>query len=349
MYAGRRGSVVLVLVALVCTLLISIVSAAYAADLEYVGSWGTFNGPRGIDRDAAGNLYVADMDNHRVQKLDSSGNVLASWGSLGSGPAQLNSPRDVALDSAGNIYVADYNNHRVVKLSPTGTYLSQLGTGSAGTADGVFNSPVAVAVDSAGDVYVADYLNHRIQKFSGSGTFISKWGGTIPVTTSSADGRFHFPRDIVVGPEGVYVPEHGNHRVQQFTTSGVFVRKWGTLGSAVGQFDSPRGVAIGPGGNVFIADFNNNRVQEFTSSGVFVSQIGAGAFNGPVALVFGPEGQMYVVDQNANRVQVWSAPTPPPVVSTGASSAWSLVALAFMGIFVAGAYGARSRFNQGAR
>jgi len=75
---------------------------------------GQFNFPRGIAIDSAGNLYVADSTNHRIQVFDTSGTFLTKWGSLGIGEGEFNNPVGIAESS---IYVADFNNHRIQKFS----------------------------------------------------------------------------------------------------------------------------------------------------------------------------------------------------------------------------------------
>ncbi|MCV0411499.1 6-bladed beta-propeller [Nitrosarchaeum sp.] len=81
------------------------------------GSSGTGNGqfkaPEDVALDASGNIYVADTNNNRIQKFDSSGTYLSQFGSSGNKNGQFRSPEDVALDASGNIYVADTNNHRI--------------------------------------------------------------------------------------------------------------------------------------------------------------------------------------------------------------------------------------------
>ena len=63
---------------------------------------GQFDSPWGVAVDAAGNVYVADYSNHRIQKFTSTGTFLAKWGSLGSGDGQFSSPIGVAMDASGN-------------------------------------------------------------------------------------------------------------------------------------------------------------------------------------------------------------------------------------------------------
>ena len=85
--------------------------------------------PQGMALDAAGNLYFADIGNHRIRKVDASGimrTIAGTGGAYGGfggdgGPAlqaMLFSPRGMAADKAGNLYIADIGNHRIRRLTP---------------------------------------------------------------------------------------------------------------------------------------------------------------------------------------------------------------------------------------
>ncbi len=134
------------------------------------GSNGTGNGqfsdPEGIAIDSAGNVYVAEYYNNRIQKFSSDGTFITSWGSEGTGNGQFSSPYDVAIDSAGNVYVADSDNNRIQKFSSDGTFITAWG--SEGTGNGQFSDPYGIAIDSAGNVYVSEEGNDRIQVFAPS-------------------------------------------------------------------------------------------------------------------------------------------------------------------------------------
>ena len=114
-----------------------------------VGRWG-FGGdggpatrahlaaPSDVAVDAAGNLYIADENNHRIRKVDSTGIITTiagsgDWGFAGDGgpavEARFDRPRGVAVDAAGNVYIADHGNHRIRRVDPSGTITTIAGRG----------------------------------------------------------------------------------------------------------------------------------------------------------------------------------------------------------------------------
>lgn len=90
-----------------------------------------------------------------------------------------------------------------------------------------------------------------------------------------------------------------NHRIQVFTEAGDFVRKWGTFGSAPGQFFNPIGVTLDLSQNLYVADQGNQRIQEFTGDGTFLKQWGSG-FN-PTGVATDSANNVYVTEQFDHR------------------------------------------------
>ena len=141
------------------------------------GSGAQFYRPVGVVVDAQGNVFVADLFNHKIRKITPSGGVTTIAGSTygfadgSASSAKFAFPAGLALDKEGNLYVADSENHRIRKITPAGIVSTFAGTGTSGTNDGVadvsqFSAPREVDVDAAGNVYVVDAGSHRIRRIN---------------------------------------------------------------------------------------------------------------------------------------------------------------------------------------
>ncbi|MEV8017279.1 RICIN domain-containing protein [Streptomyces sp. NPDC086554] len=136
--------------------------------------------PHGVAVDGAGNLYIADANNHRVRKVTVDGTIstVAGTGTAGFGgddgpaaSAQLNVPLAVVVDSTGTLYVSEYSNHRIRKITTDGTISTVAGTGTAGfggddgpAASAQLKHPRGLAVDCVDTLYITDRENHRVRK-----------------------------------------------------------------------------------------------------------------------------------------------------------------------------------------
>jgi DNA-binding beta-propeller fold protein YncE len=278
------------------------------------GSYGTaagqFNAPKDIAFDAAGNVFVADQTNYRIQSFTSTGDFITSWGS----GHFTNKIFGVAVDpNSGYVYVADTQAQEIEKFTTDGTFITKWG--SYGSGNGQFRTPSRVAVDGSGNVYVADTDNHRIQKFTESGAFITKWG-----SYGTGNGQFNRPFGLAIdASNNVYVVDMNNHRIQKFTESGAFITKWGSHGSGHGQFKLPRGAAVDGNGDVYVADTDNHRIQKFTESGSFITKWGSGVagsaqgqFHRPTEVGIGESDDLYVADWLNHRIQRFGEPPVPP-------------------------------------
>ena len=156
----RKSAIAGVLLLLVAVLAVPV---AAAEEYVFVDKWGTYGSvegqllyPVGVAVDSAGNVYVTDQSNHRIQKYDSSGNFLDQLGSYGTDDGQFNYPSDVVVDSANNIYVVEHQNARVQKFDANGNFLTKWG--SWGANDGQCELPLP---EGRGFLLHGQYLHHR--------------------------------------------------------------------------------------------------------------------------------------------------------------------------------------------
>ncbi len=167
--------------------------------------------PGGVDAAPGGLFFVADRGHDRIAVVTAAGTILRTFGTRGSGPAELDGPADVAVDAARNrVYVVDHGNRRLAVYNLAGTPLEHWG--QAGPSEGFVPYAVAVA-PASGDVYVLSRLPWgRIERFSQDGVWKSGFGETGP-----GSGAFQWPEDIAVDPSGrVLVADTNNDRIQIF-------------------------------------------------------------------------------------------------------------------------------------
>jgi DNA-binding beta-propeller fold protein YncE len=270
---------------------------------------GEFMHPSSIDIDnKEKTLFVADLENNRIQKLGLDGEFITEWGSLGIADGQFNEPGDVAVDSTGGfVYVTDINNNRIQKFDTEGNFLEKWG--STGTGEGQFDHPGDIAVDKSGTyIYVTDIDNNRILKFDNKGNFITEWG-----TLGQGEGEFNSPAGMTISQDGtIYVSDTVNNRIQLFDEEGTFLGKWGTLGDNANQLNRPDGITTDSDGQiVYVSDRQNKRIQIFDSKGNYLTQIEslgtlAGQFGKPRDVAVDLLNRIYVVDKDNNNIQVFA-------------------------------------------
>ena len=257
----------------------------------------SLNSPQGVALDGAGNLFIADSNNCRIRKVDSLGmisTVAGNYCGFGGDGAQASAahlyyPQGVALDGAGNLYIADSLNNRIRKVDGSGVITTLAGDGSAGfggdgalATAGKLNNPTAVALDASGNLYIADFNNHRIREISAATGFISTVAGSGGAGFFGDGGQaiaanLKNPGGVTVDGSGnLYISDNGNSRVRRvdavtgviLTVAGTWTQGFSGDGgpATLASLNSPQGVALDAGGNIFFADTNNNRIREVVES-----------------------------------------------------------------------------------
>ena len=166
-----------------------------------------------------------------------------------------------------------------------------------------------VALDEHSNLYVT-LDNHSIVAFDKSGTQFSQLG--TPGSNSSDDGKFYYPRGILLKNDLMYVADWDNHRIQKLKISGDLVAKFGTEGSGKGQLNCPSGICMIPEGKIFVSEYGNNRVSVFEADGTFCSHItGQGQKGGdmksPRGIAIDPTGNLHVTNYGGSTlVKIYS-------------------------------------------
>lgn len=251
------------------------------------------NTPLGIALDGSGNLYIADGNNNRIRKIDTSGIITTfagdGTGSFGGdgGPAtsaQLFGPFSVATQG-GNVYIADTGNNRIRKVDTNGTITTIAGTNSAGFAgdngpatSAQLNTPIGVFADSTGKLFITDYSNGSIRKIDTGGTITTVagtgsngFGGDNGPATSA---QLNSPRFAVADATGnIYIADTTNARIRKVDTNGTITTLAGNGTAAfsgeggdpaLAQLSSPQNLTITSTGVLYIADTGNRRIRRIS-------------------------------------------------------------------------------------
>jgi uncharacterized protein (TIGR03663 family) len=256
---------------------------------------GSFNEPRGLAADAAGNLYVADTKNHRIQVFDPAGRLLRGFGTKGTGEGQLNEPCGVAVDPQGDVWVADTWNARIAHFSGDGAW-----RGTITDPEKQLFGPRAIAV-SRGVLYVADTGNKRIVRFDRDGRKLSDWG-----SSGVGPGQFVEPVGLAADAAGnIYVADTGNHRIQVFDGDGKFVRQFPIFGWK--DFYTEPYIALGPAGSIFVTDSSLGRVCVYDAQGALKrTWKPTEPFKAPTGIAVDAFGTVTVSDRGMDRLFAWS-------------------------------------------
>lgn len=313
---------------------VSTLSGSSQGYLDGLGTSARFDTPAGIAIDVTGNMYVTDLNNHKIRKITPTGLVSTLAGSTAgfldaTGTAsKFNYPHGIAVDASGNVYVADSNNNRIRKITPAGVVSTLAGSGAAGFSDGIgtaakFDFPTGVSVDVNGNVYVVDKNNHKIRKITPAGdvsTFAGSTQGYLDAAGTSA--RFNYPYGITLdASNNIFISDSQNHKIRKITPLGLVSTLAGsTSGFADGttltsKFSFPQGLAIDDSNNLFVADNNNHKIRKISQTGL-VSTVAGSVFgyqegSGNLAKFYYPHGividtasgNMYVTDYYNHKIR----------------------------------------------
>jgi uncharacterized protein (TIGR03437 family) len=287
--------------------------------------------PAGVAVDSSGNIYITDLGNNRVRKINPSGVISTiAGGGTGSGEGvaatsvALSAPTGIAVDGAGNVYFTEggLNSSRVRKIATNGTISTVAGNGTMGySGDGgqatsaSLNTPSGVAIDTSGNIFIADGGNQRVRKVTPAGVISTVAGnGTLGYGGDggpATGAELNVPTGVAVDGSGnLFITDPGNERIRMLSASGVIstVAGNGTLGitgdggaATSAEINSPFGIAVGGAGKVYFSEGGAGSVRVITpgqaSGGAPAIQPGgvvsAGAFGGLTTVAPGSWIEIY--------------------------------------------------------
>ncbi len=244
--------------------------------------------PAGIAADGLGNVYFADSAANVIRKIDASGRVSTFAGDGDAGlvngmavGAQFSTPVGVAIDSALNLYVSELGNQAIRVITSAGQVLTAAGGNGPGYTNGPaataqFSDPKALALDGQGNLFIVENTP-TVRKLSAG--VVSTVVGLLP------DGGTHYGPSSTATfaqaslQEGIaadalgnlYLTDSAGNRVLQVDPSGNVTALVGgpdagfvdgDAGTA--RFNMPGGIALGPGGVLYVADDGNRAIRVIT-------------------------------------------------------------------------------------
>lgn len=302
--------------------------------------------PLGLGFDAAGNLYVSDGDNHRVQRFapgTTVGVTVAGGNGYGSTDNQLANPQGLWVAPDGTLYIADRDNHRIQKWAPGATNgVTVAGGNGYGNASNQLASPQGIFVDTNGDLYIADSDNHRVQKWAFSatdGTTVAGGNGS-----GAQANQTRSPDAVLLAGGYLYIAERNNHRVSKWlpgAVSGVTVAGGNGEGASLNQLDSPVALLMDAEGNLLVCEsgYPNYRVTKWlpgaTKGIIMAGGVGFGGnapnqLYNPSGLALDAFGALYVSDLYNYRVQKF-APSVQPFIVMKDCGTWQAVVTDMVG------------------
>lgn len=293
---------------------------------SYGSGPGEFASPRDAAVDEAGNIYVADAENNRIQAFTSTGTFKWQKGGIGTANDSLNTPIGVTWDAANDVLLVASTGQSLIKaFDATGAFKWKSPTGNALGAHAMRD----VERGPDGRMWVTAYKEHQIRVYDVSANGLT-WNTTPAfvlgdgATNGNGVNQLNFPYNVAWSPDGdtAYVSDTGNGRIARWDLSGPDPAWLPPLGDHcdnhpqpcedppvdAGKFNHLRRVAVDSAGRIYGADFWGAGIEVFNPDGTSARSIEgfeppAPGFSEAYSVDVATDGQVYVMDRLNHRIQ----------------------------------------------
>ncbi|MDR8390879.1 hypothetical protein NC796_07010 [Aliifodinibius sp. S!AR15-10] len=294
----------------------------YRGDTDGDTSNAQFNKPSGIVADQDGNLFVADLVNHKIKKITPGGMVSTYAGGRRGykdgnvEEAQFSYPSDIALAQDGSLFIVDRSNNRIRKITPQGEVTTLAGNGNRGDRDGTGNEAEfmnlkSIVVNSNGVIFLSTGSRsikeapQKIKKITADGEVTTIAGGAFAGFRDGPGDKalFSGPSGLALGPDEqyLYVADKGNHVVRMIDLATAEVSTFAGLVGSDGhrdgdpeeaKFDFPSSLAIDQYGNLYVGNVSlgsRGELRKITAAGKVRTIISQNFID----MTFDPNGDLY--------------------------------------------------------
>lgn len=332
------------------------------------------NEPKAVALDASGNLFIADAENHVIRKVEAktgliltvAGRAQGSSGAETAGPAAALNPlggHDAALDedplSSGEAGTTDrYTQLRDVSgtvrfVTGTAKKAGRLIVDDGPAVCATLHFPSSVAVDLEGNLYIADTMNHSVRKVSAETGVITSVAGTGRAAYAGDGGparaaALNEPAAVALDDSRglLYIADQGNHRVRRVNLRTGLVDTIAGSGDAGYDGDGgpaakaalagPSGLAVGAGGELYIADTFNSRIRRVDPETEAITTVagdggtyryeggedhGSTSLSRPYGIATDTEGNLFITDSDSHLIRRWDSRTGRIALVAGNGSA----------------------------
>lgn len=285
-----------------------------------------FNAPNGIDVDSQGNIYICDLTNKRIRKIDIATNLVSTIagtdqpntfteGMLAK-DAPLGVPGALAVASNGDVYIAESDKGRVLRIDASDNKIyrfagSDTPTNTGKALDAGLVTPIAIEFDSQDNVYIVDRAgivykvdtNDNISNFAGG-------GGSTADNILATNAKLTFPVGISVdASDRIYIADRTRNRIFRVEDDTLSTFPVGL------PMSKPRQVEVDASGDVYISDMGNQRILKVTNGGSTSVFAGTGGtfqdnvlatdtklFN-PRDITLDANGDLLIADRQHHRIR----------------------------------------------